>query len=169
MPLSLFQSTLPVRGATPLVPIEVAHPQHISIHAPREGSDVSARIVAPLTDISIHAPREGSDRAGAHQLCDGVRFQSTLPVRGATAIKARLIIKGDISIHAPREGSDPAVSPLGSGTFEFQSTLPVRGATEVYVIKRRKVKPFQSTLPVRGATANISKMLRVILDRFSNF
>ena len=28
---------------------------------------------------------------------------------------------------------------------------------------------FQSTLPVRGATANLSKMLRGILDRFSNF
>ena len=34
----------------------------ISIHAPREGSDHSARSGLTLTAISIHAPREGSDR-----------------------------------------------------------------------------------------------------------
>ncbi len=34
----------------------------ISIHAPREGSDVgSRRIVSHIKLISIHAPREGSD------------------------------------------------------------------------------------------------------------
>ena len=34
-----FQSTLPVRGATPLS-VAVLGPYSISIHAPREGSDV---------------------------------------------------------------------------------------------------------------------------------
>ena len=34
----------------------------ISIHAPREGSDISQVIQQSATDqISIHAPREGSD------------------------------------------------------------------------------------------------------------
>ena len=56
----------------------------ISIHAPREGSDdrVLGRYKSP--SISIHAPREGSDRCLPEQ-CLAYEFQSTLPVRGATA------------------------------------------------------------------------------------
>ena len=34
----------------------------ISIHAPREGSDVIEDVTDVLGLISIHAPREGSDR-----------------------------------------------------------------------------------------------------------
>ena len=37
------------------------------------------------------------------------RFQSTLPVRGATVSVSPLAPEGAISIHAPREGSDSAV------------------------------------------------------------
>ena len=33
----------------------------ISIHAPREGSDLLGRLCRQLAQISIHAPREGSD------------------------------------------------------------------------------------------------------------
>ncbi len=33
----------------------------ISIHAPREGSDVSIGAFVNIAKISIHAPREGSD------------------------------------------------------------------------------------------------------------
>ena len=56
---------------------------HISIHAPREGSDLGFVQSRCAVVISIHAPREGSDDAGQ---------------RGAGG--------GVISIHAPREGSD---------------------------------------------------------------
>ncbi len=55
----------------------------ISIHAPREGSDLYLGTDDPDEDISIHAPREGSDIMGG--INDG---------------------NVDISIHAPREGSD---------------------------------------------------------------
>ena len=57
----------------------------ISIHAPREGSDYFLCVISAALSISIHAPREGSDKVSGgseHQL---KRFQSTLPVRGATA------------------------------------------------------------------------------------
>ena len=56
--------------------------------------------------ISIHAPREGSDIKRNPMRKIKSLFQSTLPVRGATVH----IDHGDgtetISIHAPREGSD---------------------------------------------------------------
>ena len=96
--------------------------------------------------ISIHAPREGSDRLAARDPD----------------------LSGAISIHAPREGSDKAGVPINVAKELFQSTLPVRGATDGGQSGGHE-NGFQSTLPVRGATANISKMLRGILDRFSNF
>ena len=57
---------------------------HISIHAPREGSDLTVTFAAQSDEISIHAPREGSDR---------YLLDMTYCIQR-------------ISIHAPREGSD---------------------------------------------------------------
>ena len=56
-----FQSTLPARGATGRI-LQPRTQRMISIHAPREGSDVE-KAINNLTRaiISIHAPREGSD------------------------------------------------------------------------------------------------------------
>ena len=58
---SVFQSTLPGWGAT-LAEFGVCLVAHISIHAPRMGSDTVA-VVCQMRDalISIHAPRMGSD------------------------------------------------------------------------------------------------------------
>ena len=57
--------------------------------------------------ISIHAPREGCDLSLALTMFPANRFQSTHPVRGATleALYPNAIVF--ISIHAPREGCDP--------------------------------------------------------------
>ena len=57
---NLFQSTLPVWGATcgrwtPMIS------STISIHAPRVGSDLHSLVWEVLQHISIHAPRVGSD------------------------------------------------------------------------------------------------------------
>ena len=149
----LFQSTPPVRGATlPSIPNNSIW--HISIHAPRAGSD----------DIV---------RTGQK---DNRAFQSTPPVRGATLQIPDIIQQTDISIHAPRAGSDVSRFPL-SGPFPyfnprppcgerlqgnakptskalFQSTPPVRGAT-LNPWPRPAVIQFQSTPPVRGATITI--------------
>ena len=79
-----FQSTLPVRGATRAL-VRVSNQVRISIHAPREGSDSVSATSATGTPISIHAPREGSDQLENQRYNAGIEFQSTLPVRGATA------------------------------------------------------------------------------------
>ncbi len=55
-----FQSTLPARGATQTAEFITKY-FDISIHAPREGSDLSADNPLCIAWISIHAPREGSD------------------------------------------------------------------------------------------------------------
>ena len=105
-----------------------------------------------------------------------MRFQSTLPARGATFQINEDARHNGISIHAPRKGSDPTRqrgqndtchfnprSPQGErrpcccpnspSIREFQSTLPARGATKLQACICILYK-FQSTLPARGATAS---------------
>ena len=149
---SLFQSTLPTRGAT-LQQLQVQHRWWISIHAPHEGSDEFSHTVDRLDEISIHAPHEGSDRG-----TEG----------------GKLMAKW-ISIHAPHEGSDGAERFVWPIAKQFQSTLPTRGATprqsgmQMAISNFNPRSPrgerpvlycfllcqskFQSTLPTRGATS----------------
>ena len=60
---------------------------------------------------------------------DAIKFQSTLPMRGATQVLGQDFYARCISIHAPHAGSDPYCSKIGAMVWEFQSTLPMRGAT----------------------------------------
>ena len=56
--------------------------------------------------ISIHAPREGRDITRFPTSHHGHIFQSTRPARGATKSNFENRIISEISIHAPREGRD---------------------------------------------------------------
>ena len=56
----LFQSTLPVKGATTPSVLAVKA-SSVSIHAPSEGSDQVKRVWRNGRGVSIHAPSEGSD------------------------------------------------------------------------------------------------------------
>ena len=78
----------------------------ISIHAPRTGSDDTLSRQNRAISISIHAPRTGSDVPAGCCTTISVKFQSTLPARGATQ-------------HYDRTRYH----------LLFQSTLPARGAT----------------------------------------
>ena len=96
-----FQSTLPVRGAT---------------------CHLAPRFTIPW--ISIHAPREGSDLETAYPQFYAKKFQSTLPVRGATAVSRPPHGGRDISIHAPREGSDDQAPALAPPRADFNPRSP---------------------------------------------
>ena len=85
----------------------------ISIHAPRVGSDNTAWRMSAQLKISIHAPRVGSDKVFTFEIDDTNRFQSTLPVWGATVLTAASMLC----------------------FLRFQSTLPVWGATCQYAVK----------------------------------
>ncbi len=63
-------------------------------------------------------------------ICSPPRFQSTLPVWGATLGPPEPQIGLPISIHAPRVGSDTSPQSAEIVQLEFQSTLPVWGATD---------------------------------------
>ena len=130
-----FLSTLPARGATEFaVFLHIAG--RISIHAPREGSDLArSGRRRPLHPISIHAPREGSDRfrwIRGSRLChfyprsprgerpepasepeQPAKFLSTLPARGATEqLDAYRALLDNFYPRSPRGERRPAGSPL---------------------------------------------------------
>ena len=79
-----FQSTRPVRGATPDATTGIAETIQISIHAPRAGRDLRTNALTTLEAL----------------------FQSTRPVRGATLDAVACVLVVQISIHAPRAGRD---------------------------------------------------------------
>ena len=106
----------------------------ISIHAPREGSDVEntgteqAAVLflstlpargatwpspgRPPTSRYFYPRSPRGERPGlaARNSNNGTTFLSTLPARGATAQRGQPGRKKEISIHAPREGSDDVSS-----------------------------------------------------------
>ena len=101
----------------------------ISIHAPRVGSDISARSSSSRrTRISIHAPRVGSDFAPDSFFSPPSIFQSTLPVWGATHRRREGCCRGTISIHAPRVGSDLFVCRLSGNRREISIHAPRVGS-----------------------------------------
>ena len=77
-----------------------------SIHAPRGGSDAGDLLPCILKPISIHAPRGGERPLQACNSSFVIKFQSTLPVGGATWSKSTAYTFRAISIHASRGGSD---------------------------------------------------------------
>ena len=78
--------------------------------------------------ISIHAPHARSDAKTSVKKYIAMRFQSTLLMRGATAVYDWCQRAGLISIHAPHARSDSAAQPPRR-RLRFQSTLLMRGAT----------------------------------------
>ena len=88
---TLFQSTLPARGAT-VEDLQEQVKRLISIHAPRTGSDERIKLTAEMeTDFNPRSPH--GERRGAD---------------------ADFLAKVVISIHAPRTGSDPAQTRIRS-------------------------------------------------------
>ena len=127
----------------------------ISIHTPLAGSDFDHRFRCFRTcAISIHTPLAGSDLFPSFFGREVTKFQSTLPLRGATQCRMPASTGQQISIHTPLAGSDKAVMSNAQDAWKFQSTLPLRGATRMDELCRDTIK-FQSTLPLRGATAEM--------------
>ena len=124
--------------------------------------------------ISTHAPRTGSDLQ-AHPLCaECLRFQPTLPARGATRRPDSRTPGKAISTHAPRTGSDflpnqclrvlpyfNPRSPHGERPYSnfayarcknFNPRSPHGERRLQSRASRRERLAFQPTLPARGAT-----------------
>ena len=80
----VFQSTLPVRGATSCR--NLWYNIHVGFQStlPVRGATCDSDRLAAAIAISIHAPRAGSDINKLKNWMNVILFQSTLPVWGAT-------------------------------------------------------------------------------------
>ena len=145
-PFPLFQSTLPVWGATPCTgqllhrrryfnprspcgerpysPLFSLRRLLISIHAPRVGSDFSQRLTQAST-YHFNPRSPCGERLPFRSVCLLIfQFQSTLPVWGATLRLGPPQLIPGISIHAPRVGSDTKSVNLPSTNFNFNPRSP---------------------------------------------
>ncbi len=125
--------------------------------------------------VSIHAPREGCDLSALSQIFSTCWFQFTHPGRGATRAHYVMRHRNGVSIHAPREGCDIDISEVITTAqtvsihapregcdarvlsneipaYEFQFTHPGRGATGGANAAVNAYMQFQFTHPGRGAT-----------------
>ena len=127
-PQSGFQSTLPLRGATGHTR-RARHQGPISIHAPLTGSDLALGSTVPFSmHFNPRSPYGERPPALGSRYAVSV-FQSTLPLRGATIGSPPAGYEFLISIHAPLTGSDVRERIQRDKMQLFQSTLPLRGAT----------------------------------------
>ncbi len=78
-----FQSTLPARGATTRVEGGSAS-HYISIHAPREGSDLVVLVIMVIDRYFNPRSPRGERLWHTYYTTGTIKFQSTLPARGAT-------------------------------------------------------------------------------------
>ena len=146
----------------------------ISIHAPLTGSDRLSQLTsliqsdfnprspygerlvffvqaADKRQISIHAPLTGSDVASEWIAWTRTKFQSTLPLRGATPHPRHGQVNSDDFNPRSPYGERLQLKWALALTCLFQSTLPLRGATKS-PSRQQARRGFQSTLPLRGAT-----------------
>ena len=126
--LEIFQSTLPVWGAT--------HPIF--------GEDLEVV-------ISIHAPRVGSDRRTRETANGALDFNPRSPCGERLFLRLLIAVVICISIHAPRVGSDGGGGASGSRLFDFNPRSPC-GERPAELGVEASDLAFQSTLPVWGAT-----------------
>ena len=157
----LFQSTLPVGGATGYISA-LKESLKISIHAPRGGSDKTPEAVAKVNANFNPRSPWGERPKAAEILGFTQQFQSTLPVGGATKpsmMQQRQQMK--ISIHAPRGGSDFDMCFCKSDCTNISIHAPRGGSDANYHNIRKAVYEFQSTLPVGGATGKTGECLHL--------
>ena len=126
---SIFQSTLPARGAT-WQTCSATGFQIFQSTLPARG----ATVLEQTREIKVTA------------------FQSTLPARGATCRALDVYgRRGAISIHAPRTGSDMRREIARLSDEDFNPRSP-HGERRRRCFNRPGKSIFQSTLPARGAT-----------------
>ena len=146
----MFQSTRPVRGATPR-DRRTGRIAQVSIHAPRAGRDKQKRLsCAQVKTFQSTRPVRGATQAEAVAATEK-GFQSTRPVRGATVNLGVADCRDAVSIHAPRAGRDRGRGRAEEITY-VSIHAPRAGRDRSRHTSGGSEGWFQSTRPVRGAT-----------------
>ena len=129
---------------------KVANSKRISIHAPYAGSDDITGLSFSELKISIHAPYAGSDPSQFNSFSVWYRFQSTLPMQGATNGLCKLFSGCNFNPRSLcRERHGIFLDSDIQGNFNPRSLCRERQARH---LKLLHLQQFQSTLPMQGAT-----------------
>ena len=96
----------------------------ISIHAAREGGDGFASAARAPPQVFQSTPPVKAATAGWKALGYSVKFQSTPPVKAATFQFFAFAPRRDISIHAAREGGDCCEDTLNAWCKNFNPRRP---------------------------------------------
>ena len=125
----LFQSTLPLRGATRARSRRCRPCFYFNPHSPCGERRARKRSPRSFIEFQSTLPLRGATFFTGSSF-GGMLFQSTLPLRGATVLHALHVRpRSDFNPHSPC-GERPWFSAWMVNVFSsFQSTLPLRGAT----------------------------------------
>ena len=170
--MSLFQSTLPMRGATSFGQQRRVRVS-ISIHAPHAGSDTRlacfhiaranfnprspcgerpavAGNLAGVSGISIHAPHAGSDTGPAISSTCSANFNPRSPCGERRHATGTMGLPGDFNPRSPC-GERPRVAVDLADFLNFNPRSPCGERLGIWYFSISSLE-FQSTLPMRGAT-----------------
>ena len=127
-------------------------PDVISIRAPHAGSD-SAMISDIHRGIKFQSALPLRGATGLVMMdSNGKGFQSALPLRGATAGLRRDLLDSRISIRAPLAGSDGRAARCSARRRNFNPRSPCGERRGIAGRRSLAQGEFQSALPLRGAT-----------------
>ena len=147
---------------------------HISIHAPRTGSDVDLSVLK-LERLNFNPRSPHGERRTLSRVCRMTAYISIHAPRTGSDVKARAKrLSEDISIHAPRTGSDTFPTSPARHSKHFNPRSPHGERRGLAAVTRPQMwnfnprsphgerpsgqpehasgQQFQSTLPARGAT-----------------
>ena len=105
-PFPIFQSTLPMRGATRMSRTKAVTCRNFNPHSPCGERPKYRRQAVVLLQFQSTLPMRGATFCRNIFLTPTTPFQSTLPMRGATTFLLLPCFLHAISIHTPHAGSD---------------------------------------------------------------
>ena len=146
-----FQSTRPMRGATP-------DDQRVDVYKmfqstrPMRGATSDVVMEKALPYVSIHAPRVGRDTCRMLGFASSTGFNPRAPCGARPHARCLSVGKAGVSIHAPHAGRDRGIPRSSVQSWRFNPRAPC-GARRVIVCHVLSFLKFQSTRPMRGATS----------------
>ena len=127
---TLFQSTLPLRGATCMFRENLVWVKFQST-LPLRGATRRLRLVSPQSEFQSTLPLRGATPNPVNATGWASHFNPHSPCGERLAAAGDYMLRYDFNPHSPC-GERPITLSESAANFEFQSTLPLRGATRVH-------------------------------------
>ena len=150
-----FQPALPVWGATRRTPSTTAPHENFNPRSPCGERQQIEAVIAVVQAISIRAPRVGSDRYPTITDTIGTNFNPRSPCGERPAPYVRAFTSNKFQSALPVWGATATLSVDNTG-IQFQSALPVWGATTPFPVPWRTLGDFNPRSPCGERPARAS-------------